>query len=86
MSAGYESSGYMSGLTMGFILVVLDGARTGSRCSSALVAGDIVSKEVEDGSMRMTLCRPISSASHPLAQSHRLYFLYLRPDGFFVMV
>ncbi len=26
----------------------------------ALVAGDVVSKEVEDGTLRMMLCRPIS--------------------------
>ncbi len=57
--AGYESSGYMSGLTMGFILVVAT-VLVLKPLFLALVAGDIVSKEVEDGSMRMTLCRPIS--------------------------
>jgi len=50
---------YFSGLTvalmmMAFTLFMLGGLYL------ALVAGDIVAKEVEDGTMRMTLCRPVS--------------------------
>lgn len=60
-NAGYESAIYLSGLTVGFIIV---GATVLFLESLflALVAGDLVSKEVEDGSMRMMLCRPISRA------------------------
>jgi ABC-2 type transport system permease protein len=50
---------YFSGLTvalmmMAFTLFMLGGLYI------ALIAGDIVAKEVEDGTMRMTLCRPVS--------------------------
>jgi ABC-type multidrug transport system ATPase subunit/ABC-type transport system involved in multi-copper enzyme maturation permease subunit len=56
---GYGFTDYFSGLTLGLqiiqwmapILVTL---------YLSLVAGDVVSKEVEDGTMRMMLCRPIS--------------------------
>jgi ABC-2 type transport system permease protein len=57
--AGYDPSLYLSGLTLAFILV----ASTVLFLESlflALVAGDVVSKEVEDGTLRMMLCRPIS--------------------------
>ena len=50
---------YFSGLTVALIMVsatlfFLGGLYLG------LIAGDIVAKEVEDGTMRMTLCRPVS--------------------------
>lgn len=56
---GYDPSLYLSGLTLAFILV----ASTVFFLEAlflALVAGDVVSKEVEDGTLRMMLCRPIS--------------------------
>ncbi|HET6406446.1 MAG TPA: ABC transporter permease subunit [Chthoniobacteraceae bacterium] len=57
--AGYGFDEYFSGLTLAFEMlrwtILLLGA-----LYLALVAGDVVSKEVEEGTMRMTLCRPIS--------------------------
>ncbi len=57
--SGYDPAAYMSGLTFGLLIVVwtvflLEGLFL------ALIAGDVVSKEVEDGTLRMMLCRPIS--------------------------
>lgn len=56
---GYDASLYLSGLTLGFIII----ASTVLLLEAlflALVAGDVVSKEVEDGTLRMMLCRPVS--------------------------
>lgn len=58
-NTGYDPSQYLSGLTLAFMLVastvlLLEGLFL------ALVAGDVVSKEVEDGTLRMMLCRPVS--------------------------
>jgi ABC-2 type transport system permease protein len=50
---------YFGGLTLAFNMMALTVALLGA-IFVALVAGDIVSKEVEDGTMRMTLCRPVS--------------------------
>ena len=50
---------YSGGLTLAFNIMALTVALLGS-IFIALVAGDIVGKEVEDGTMRMTLCRPIT--------------------------
>ena len=50
---------YFSGLTVALMMVSLSLFILGS-LYLALVAGDIVAKEVEDGTMRMTLCRPVS--------------------------
>lgn len=56
---GYLADQYLSGLTIAF--GILYGAMLVlGALYLALVAGDLVSKEVEDGTMRMTLCRPIS--------------------------
>jgi ABC-2 type transport system permease protein len=57
--AGYGFEEYFSGVTLAFQVVVWTTFLLGA-LYVALVAGDIVSKEVEDGTMRMTLCRPIS--------------------------
>lgn len=57
--AGYDSALYLSGLTLGFLIVVWTVFLL-EALFLALVAGDVVSKEVEDGTMRMILCRPIS--------------------------
>lgn len=57
--AGYGFEEYFSGLTLAFEMlrwtILLLGA-----LYLALVAGDVVSKEVEEGTMRMMLCRPAS--------------------------
>ena len=50
---------YFRGLTMAFMVMGLTVFLLGS-VFLALVGGDVVSKEVEDGTMRMTLCRPVS--------------------------
>jgi len=56
--AGYGFRDYFSGLTLAFIILVSTIFLLGSLYLS-LVAGDVVSKEVEDGTMRMMLCRPV---------------------------
>src|SRR5438477_4925546 len=50
---------YFSGLTLAMIMVPMTVILLGALFLS-LVGGDVVAKEVEDGTMRMTLCRPIS--------------------------
>ncbi len=50
---------YFSGLTLAMIMVPITVFLLGA-LFLCLVGGDIVAKEVEDGTMRMTLCRPIS--------------------------
>jgi ABC-2 type transport system permease protein len=57
--AGYGFDDYFSGTTLAFQIVFWTTFLLGG-LYIALVAGDIVSKEVEDGTMRMTLNRPIS--------------------------
>ena len=56
-NAGYESEGYLSGLTLAFLIMAWTVFLL-EALYLALVAGDVVSKEVEDGTMRMILCRP----------------------------
>ena len=55
---GYGFDDYFSGLTLGLIMVMATFLLT--MLYLALVGGDVVAKEVEEGTMRMTLCRPIS--------------------------
>ena len=50
---------YFGGLTLAFNVMALTVVLLGA-LFIGLVSGDIVSKEVEDGTMRMTLCRPVS--------------------------
>jgi len=57
--AGFGFDQYFSGLTLAFQIVIWTVFLLGA-LFVALVAGDIVAKEVEDGTLRMTLCRPIS--------------------------
>ena len=49
---------YFRGLTLAVLIVMFTVFLLGG-LFLALVGGDIVSKEVEDGTMRMTLCRPV---------------------------
>jgi ABC-2 type transport system permease protein len=49
---------YFSGQTLGLIVLMATFLLT--MLYLALVGGDLVAKEVEDGTMRMTLCRPVS--------------------------
>lgn len=57
--AGYGFEEYFSGLTLAFIILASTIGLLGP-LYLALVAGDVVSKEVEEGTMRMMLCRPVS--------------------------
>lgn len=50
---------YFSGLTLALIMVAMTVILLGGLYLS-LVGGDVVAKEVEDGTMRMTLSRPVS--------------------------
>ncbi|MDD2706453.1 MAG: ABC transporter permease subunit [Verrucomicrobiae bacterium] len=56
---GYELKEYYSGLTMGVLLIIFTFALLGV-LYLALVSGDIVAKESEEGSLRLILSRPIS--------------------------
>lgn len=56
---GYSAGEFISGITLALLMLVYTIALLGA-LYLALVSGDIVSKEVEDGTMRMTLCRPVS--------------------------
>jgi ABC-2 type transport system permease protein len=55
---GGVGDAYFSGLTLALIMVMVTFILT--MLYVALVGGDVVAKEVEDGTMRMTLCRPVS--------------------------
>jgi ABC-2 type transport system permease protein len=57
--AGYGFDQYFSGITLAF-QIVLGATTLLGGLYIALVSGDIVAKEVEDGTLRMTLCRPVS--------------------------
>jgi ABC-2 type transport system permease protein len=56
---GYGFTEYYSGLTLATSILFIS-AFLLAWLFLSLVAGDVVAKEVEDGTMRMTLCRPIS--------------------------
>lgn len=58
---GYVFEVYFSGLTLALMMVMWTTLLLGA-LFLALVAGDVVSKEVEEGTMRMMLCRPIARA------------------------
>ena len=57
--AGYPAEAYLSGLTLAFLVLLSSVFLLGS-LYLALIAGDVVGKEVEDGTLRMMLCRPVS--------------------------
>jgi ABC-2 type transport system permease protein len=56
---GLDFSHYFSGLTLAYVMMTNTVFVLGS-LYLALVCGDIVAKEVEDGTMRMILSRPVS--------------------------
>jgi ABC-2 type transport system permease protein len=57
-NSGYGFEQYFSGITLAFMVVLA--TTTLAFLFVALISGDIVAKEVEDGTLRMTLCRPVS--------------------------
>lgn len=58
-SNGYGFEEYYSGLSLGLVLILFTISLLGG-LYLALVSGDMVSKEIEEGTMRMILSRPIS--------------------------
>lgn len=56
---GYEFEYYFSSLTLTFMVMIISMALLGA-IFFALVAGDVVAKETEDGNLRLVLSRPIS--------------------------
>src|SRR5271166_6213445 len=56
---GYGADEYFSGYTVALMIVHWTSTLLGS-LYLALIAGDLMAKEVEEGTMRMLLCRPIS--------------------------
>ena len=56
---GYGFDDYYSGVTLAMFILLWTTTLLGS-LYLALVAGDLMAKEVEEGTMRMMLCRPIS--------------------------
>lgn len=56
---GYGFDQYFSGLTLAQSVLMWTTFLLGA-LYIALVAGDVVSKEVEEGTMRMVLCRPVT--------------------------
>ena len=59
MNGVMAGGNYISILTLGTMMVALIGLSL-LPLYAALVGGDLVAKEAEDGSLRMILCRPIS--------------------------
>lgn len=58
---GLSFDQYFSGLTLGVELVIWTSSALGA-LSLALIASDVMSKEVQEGTLQMTLCRPVSRA------------------------
>lgn len=56
--AGFVFEQYFSGVTLALIILMATFLLT--MLFLALVGGDMIAKEVEDGTLRMTLCRPVS--------------------------
>jgi len=56
---GYAFEQYFSGLTLAFLMLMWTTFLLGA-LYLALIAGDVVAKEVEEGTMRMMFCRPVS--------------------------
>ncbi len=80
--AGFGFEQYFSGITLAFQIVLWTSFLLGG-LYVALVAGDVVSKEVEDGTMRMTLCRPVSRV-RVLALKYLACLLYTFALVFFI--
>jgi ABC-2 type transport system permease protein len=56
---GYGFDQYFSGVTLGLLMLMWTTFLLGA-LYLALVAGDVMAKEVEEGTLRMMLCRPVS--------------------------
>lgn len=60
-NSGYPADEFLSGLTLALFILLWTVFLLGA-LYLALVAGDVVGKEVEDGTLRLMLCRPVSRA------------------------
>src|SRR5580700_7709677 len=56
---GYLAEGYVSALSVAFLMLIPQILLL-MPLYAALVGGDLVAKEAEDGTLRMILCRPVS--------------------------
>ncbi len=81
---GYDAAQYLSGLTLALMILIWTMVLLGALYLS-LVAGDLVSKEVEDGTMRMILSRPVSRL-RILMQKALASFLYTATLAVFICV
>ena len=73
---------YFSGLTLAMIMVSMTVFFLGA-LFLGLIGGDLVAKEVEDGTMRMTLCRP-SSRLRVLGVKYAVCVIYTFALVFFI--
>jgi len=80
--AGYGFEQYFSGTTLAFQIVLWTTTLLGG-LYCALVAGDIVAKEAEDGTLRMALCRPVSRV-RLLAVKYLVCVIYTFALAFFI--
>jgi ABC-2 type transport system permease protein len=55
---GLDTDVFFSGLTLAAVIIMVS-FQLLAQLFLALVGGDIVAKDVEDGTLRMTLCRPV---------------------------
>ncbi len=79
--SGYVFEQYFSGITLAFQVVLVTTLL--AFLYTALVSGDIVAKEVEDGTLRMTLCRPVSRG-RVLAVKYLTCVIYTFALAFFI--
>jgi ABC-2 type transport system permease protein len=80
-NSGYGFDQYFSGITLAFMVVLT--TTTLAFLFTALISGDVVAKEVEDGTLRMTLCRPISRL-RVLALKYLVCVIYTFSLAFFI--
>lgn len=66
--AGYAANDYLSGLTLALLILMWTTFLLGA-LFLALVGGDILGKEVEDGTFRLMLCRPVGRYQIILAKA-----------------
>jgi len=66
--AGYGANDYLSGLTLALLILMWTTFLLGA-LYLALVGGDIFGKEVEDGTLRLILCRPVERYQIVLAKA-----------------
>ncbi|MFT5465260.1 MAG: ABC-2 type transport system permease protein [Verrucomicrobiales bacterium] len=81
-SLGLLFDSYFGGLTLGLLLTATTTFFLGS-LYLALVSGDVIAKESEDGNLRMVLCRPVSRLK---LLASKFVAVYLYTIGFFIFI